>query len=171
MAAEQLRGEQKRSLTQRCRCPVVAFDHALTLLEQFPLHYGRDRTLHPYVLKLIHADVLLVLEDPAQTVFIKQAAPARAVALSVQARVYLLRRVPGGVFLEDPANHRGCGRIQLEAAVRSLPESEDSLAQRFELQSAVIIPALHVLAQVFAIIFRVSLHDRLQNNALRALRD
>jgi len=71
MTAEQLRGEQKAGGSVCCRCPVVLLHHALTPIEQLPIHYGRDPVLHPYVAELIHADIFLILEDPAQTVFIE----------------------------------------------------------------------------------------------------
>ena len=171
VTAEQLRGEQEERVALRCRCPVVPLYELLALIEQLAGDNGGDPVLHPYIPELIHADVLLVREDPAQAIFIKQPAARSAVPLGVQAGVYILRLFACCVFLKDPANDRSRGRIYLEAAVRALPQPYDRLAQRFELQRRVVVPALHVLAQILGVVFGVAFHDRLQNNALRALRD
>ena len=150
---------------------MVFFYHFSTLLKQLTAYNGRDPIFDADVFELIDARVFFILQDPPDAVFVKFSAAGGAIPLLVESLVDVFGTLPGGILLEDPPDDRSGGRIYLKTTVGAFSISQDSLPERFELQGAVIISALDVLAQVFGVVLSISLHDTLEDDPLGSLRD
>ena len=94
-----------------------------------------------------------------------------AAAFGVQTGDNIDGAFTGGVFLEDAADNRRGFRIRFKMVVSAFAHAVNTDAERFQFKRAVIVTALDVLAEVFGIVFRVTLHDGFQDNSLGTFRN